>query len=662
MEMELIQGPPINKVIFYGVIIVYFTVVLGLGMLFSTQTRTTKDFFFSGQRFSAWLIAFSCIATVIGSYSFVKYSAAGYRFGLSSTTTYLNDWFLAPLFLLGWMPLIYYSRVTSIPEYFKKRFDEPTRVMAIVFIMLYMIGYIGINLYTMGVAANAIAPLDSLVIKYYPAAATMIDAENVMMATKIARFLWATLVAIIGAIYVTTGGQSAVIISDLIQAMFMLMAGIAIFFLGVHLLGQQNPEGLGGFAAFWKGLPVDHRMPFSGFVTPEKFPMVGVFWQDFFGASMFFYFGNQGLIMRFLAGKSVNEGRRATYAVILLLMPLSAITVSAVGWVGRAMLTYGLIPKNLDPENAFVQITGLIVTNPLLFGFILAALTAALMSTIDTLINACSAIAVNDVWKPYIRPGRPDKHYLNMARIFSSTFAFTGLLLVPLYMSFNSIYVAHATFTAAVSPPLIVVVILGITWKRFSGRAAFLTLLLGGILMGLSIKWPVLIKPLATLHGMAPGTGYNYMRALYGVLLCSAIGVTASFIWPLRETAAIEGYWLGSIHAAKLRFKGSAPNDQVMGEKVRLRLVAGELDIADTAEALDKIRIMVPPAEAERMKARDGDLVYVCDKRWWLGGLRSLHATLAVGDAAAGTVQIAPTAIAYGRLRTGEEVVIEKII
>jgi len=109
MELELLQGPPINKVIFYGVIIAYFTVVLGLGALFSTQTRTTKDFFFSGQRFSAWLIAFSCVATVIGSYSFVKYSAVGFRYGLSSTMTYLNDWFLAPLFLLGWMPIIYFS-------------------------------------------------------------------------------------------------------------------------------------------------------------------------------------------------------------------------------------------------------------------------------------------------------------------------------------------------------------------------------------------------------------------------------------------------------------------------------------------------------------------------------------------------------------------------
>ncbi len=661
MELELLQGPPINKIIFYGVIIAYFTVVLGLGALFSTQTRTTKDFFFSGQRFSAWLIAFSCVATVIGSYSFVKYSAVGFRYGLSSTTTYLNDWFLAPLFLLGWMPIIYYSRVTSIPEYFKKRFDERTRSMAILFIMLYMIGYIGINLYTMGVAADAIAPMEKLVLKYFPGSSSM-DADGVMMATKISRFTWATLVAIVGAIYVTAGGQSAVIISDLIQALFMLLAGIAIFFLGIHLLGANNPEHLGGFSAFWHGLPQSHRLPFSGFAQPEKFPMVGIFWQDFFGASMFLYFGNQGLIMRFLAGKSVNEGRRATYAVILLLMPLSALAVSAVGWIGRAMLTYNLIPKDFDPEDTFVLITARIVTNPVLFGFILAALTAALMSTIDTLLNASSAIAVNDVWKPFIRPGRPDKHYLNMARLFSSLFAFTGLLLVPLYMSFNSIYVAHATFTAAVSPPLIATVIFGILWKRFSARAAFLTLFLGGILMGLSIKWPILIKPLAALHGMEPGTGYNYMRALYGMLLCSTIAVTASLIWPNRDLAGIEGLWLGSLAAAKRRFKGSAPNDQESGRKIRLRLVPADQDIADTAEALEKIIVSVPPAAAEQMKARTGDLVYVCDKRWWLGGLRSLHATLAVDASQDGVARLAPTAIKYGALRKGEDVSIEKII
>ncbi len=66
--MEFAYGQPID----YILVVVYFVVVLGFGALFGKGTRTTKDFFFSGQRFSWWIIAFSCVATVVGSYSFIK--------------------------------------------------------------------------------------------------------------------------------------------------------------------------------------------------------------------------------------------------------------------------------------------------------------------------------------------------------------------------------------------------------------------------------------------------------------------------------------------------------------------------------------------------------------------------------------------------------------
>ena len=98
------------------------------------------------------------IATVVGSYSFIKYSAAGYRYGMSSSMSYLNDWFFMPIWMFGWLPIIYFTRMKSVPEYFERRFDTKTRFMAILFITLYLVGYIGINFYTLGVALNALMP------------------------------------------------------------------------------------------------------------------------------------------------------------------------------------------------------------------------------------------------------------------------------------------------------------------------------------------------------------------------------------------------------------------------------------------------------------------------------------------------------------------------
>ncbi len=739
--MDFSVEQPLNMTVVYVVIVLYFVIVLGFGGIFGRFTKTTRDFFVSGQRFSWWLVAFSCVVTVVGSYSFIKYSAAGYRYGLSSSMTYLNDWFLIPLFVLGWMPLIYYSRVTSIPEYLEKRFNTPTRVAAVVFIMLYMIGYIGINLYTLGVAMNAIAPLHNFLAGFVPEAQHMqgewiasspaitvlagtlpkgaviqgtgnmpdvtmmagmlpegFYTQGVSNLTYLSRFSWALIIAVIAAVYVTFGGQTAIIMTDLLQGVLLLVAGLALFVLGIHFLGIKV-DGMSGLAAFWEGLNTGegHQYPFSGFAHPNKFPMTGIFWQDFFGSSMFFYFANQGLIMRFLAVKSVNEGRKAITAVVLILMPLAAIAVANAGWLGRAMDTFGILGNVKDANDIFVIVSGMIVKNPVIFGLILAALTAALMSTVDTLINAVSAIAVTDVWKPYVMPGRSDKHYLFVARVASVIFAIGGLALVPVYMRFKSIYVAHGAFTAAISPPIIVVIVFAVVWKRFSAMAAFLTLVLGGALMFVSLMFPDSIKPLAYIHGMDPGTGYNYMRALYGFILCSIIAVVFSYLWPVlskicysrrdaklsvrtfwwlfivkfvvwfdklvpsKDDESIKGFWVGTIQAAKFMFKGRAPNEEP-GEKVRLTLEAGKEAMEDDSGALLAALVEVSADDADRMKAQEGDLLYVCDKRWWLGGLRSLHARLSIIDRDQGTIKIPKDYIDYGRLRIGEEVVVEKII
>ena len=203
----------------FVVVIFYFVAIFGFGAFFARFTRSTKDFFFGGQRFSWWLITFSCVASVVGSYSFIKYSAAGFRYGMSSSMSYLNDWIVMSFLLLGWLPIIYFSRVGSVPDYFRKRFDERTAITATIIVLIYMVGYIGINLYTMGVALNALLGTDI--------------------------FWSAVLVATICAVYVTVGGQTSVIMTDLAQGIILLIAGFVLFFLGLKVLG--------GWEGFWPG-------------------------------------------------------------------------------------------------------------------------------------------------------------------------------------------------------------------------------------------------------------------------------------------------------------------------------------------------------------------------------------------------------------------------
>jgi SSS family solute:Na+ symporter len=624
-----------GTVLDYGVIAFYFVAILAFGSFFGRYTKSTKDFFFSGQRFSWWLISLSCVSMVVGSYSFVKYSAVGFSYGLSSSQTYLNDIFLAPLFMLGWLPIIYFSRVTSIPEYFERRFNRPTRIMAVIFIMIYMVGSIGINLFTMGIALHPIIPNFSV-------------------------FQWAVIIAAITGVYCAFGGQTAVIMTDVVQSVMLLAAGFILLILGMMYLGDHTPPDVSSWTAFWTGLPTSYKMPFSGLVKPDEFPMAGIFWQDLFGSSMLFYFANQGLIMRFLATKSVAEGRRSIIFTIIVLMPMAAISVSGAGWVGKGLETFGLLPSGSNPKEIFIYVTEM-VTVPGVFGFILAALVAALMSTIDALINAVAAIGINDVYRPFLVKGRTDKHYLRVAQWFSLGATFLGLIMVPVYMQFKSIYEAHAAFTAAISPPIICCVILGILWKRFSGWAAFLTLLLGGGVTILSLIWPQMIEPLAATHGMDPGAGINYLRALF-LLICSGIiAVAASYYFTPRPVKELDGLWIGSMAAAKRMFKGREPNDAETGERIRLELVPIDERREDATGAELTPLAEISPADADRLKAKEGDLIYLADRRWWLGGLRSLHATLTIGGEA-GKVLVSKDFIESGRIRPGEQVVVEKIL
>jgi len=608
----------------YVVIIAYFAISLLYGSFFAKYTKSTKDFFFSAQRFSWWLIGISCVATTVGSYSFVKYSEAGFNYGLSSTQTYLNDWFLMPLFLLGWVPLIYFSRVTSIPEFFERRFSRPARLAGVVVMIIYLVSNIGFNFYTLGVAFHALLGWD---------------------------VFWGTLAAaIITGVYTAFGGQTAVVMNDLMQAILLLFAGFLLFFLGVHYLG--------GWDVFWSHLSVAHRLPFSGFNKPAEFPMAGIFWQDGMANSMAYYFVNQGLIMRFMAAKSVREGRKAAIFNVLLLMPLAAIAVSNAGWVGKAMVSLNLLPANTNPSDIFVKVAEA-VAMPGLFGLIMAALTAAMMSTADALINGVSAIAVNDVWRPFVMKNRSDKHYLLMARIFALGSTFLGIVLVPIFMSFHSVYRAHASFTAAITPPMVVTIVLGILWKRFTPKAAFATLVFGTAAMFLSIAFPEMVAPFAKLHGIGD-KGYIFMRAMYGMVACTGIGVLVSLFTKPRTEESIQGLVISSIQHAKELFKGGKPNDKKKGQTILLLLKPAEVSDA-----------LVHPDDLRVMAAEIGDLLYVQDKRRWLGGLKSVHTKASsLADemetrgikAEQGVIMLPVETIKEGHLNAGELVRVEKIM
>ena len=591
---------------FWIIIFGYFALVLGFGSFFARYNKTTQDFFFSGRRFSWWLVTMSIVATGVGSHSFLKYSSKAYEHGFSSTMTYMNDWFFMPLFLFGWLPIVYYTKIRSIPDYFERRFNPGVRVLATIAILGYMIGYIAIGFLTMGKTLEPLLGLDLYTIIF--------------------------IVAIISGIYITFGGQTAVIFTDLAQGFILIFAGIFVFVMGVNYVG--------GFSVFWNALSPEFKLPLAHFNHPANFNFVGIFWQDGVAGSVGFLFMNQGLIMRFMACKSVHEGRKAAAFNVLVLLPISTIVVSNAGWTGKAIsiVTPEAWNAATKLDHVFTQVAYLITGSEMVFAFVIAAVAAALMSTVDTLINAVAAVVINDVYRPLVK-GKDDKHYLKIAMIVSAGATVLGAVSTIFFNNFPTLYEAHGFFHSTMTPPLVVAIFLGIFWKRYNTPAALATFLGGAVLMVIGAKYPeIFISPFD--HGIEfnPDRPYSYIRALYNTLVCAGSGVIVGLLTTPSTDMKTEGLTVWSLDKTREFFKGSAPNDRP-GQSIKVQWALKEGDMDTVEFSINDMEVMA---------ADVGDLVYLADERKWLGGLKSIHSVYGEPHTEDGTVYITQTHVESG--------------
>jgi len=682
------------------VMVIYFIAIMAFGAYFSKYNRTTTDFFFGGRRFAWWLIAMSIVATGVGSHSFIKYSAKGFEAGFSSTMTYMNDWFFVPFFIFGWLPIIVYTKIRSIPEYFEKRFSVLTRFLATVLLLFYMIGYVGIGFLTMG---KAILPL-------LPPEFTLfgIHFQVTLMGLIV-------VIALIVGIYITYGGQTAVIFTDLAQGFILIFSGMLVFALGLDYLG--------GFKVFWDLLPTEWKLPLAHFNNPPGFNFVGIFWQDGVAGSVGFLFMNMGLVMRFMACKSVDEGRKAATFNILFMLPISAVVVGNAGWIGKAIsiANPSVVPPDTNPDSIFVVVAN-VISHPGVFGFIMAALTAALMSTVDTLLNATAAVYINDIHRPVKKWltkkvqtwKEEDKQELLSARIATAIFTFLGVLTVIPFSKFPTVYEAHGYFHSTLTPPLVTAIFLGVFWKRYTNAAVIGTLVGGVALMILGMYYP---RPLIEIfaHGTAyePNHPYTYIGALYNLFVCALFAVlstyttkqqiqivnkiknnpnhnlimsgfiiasiiifllisfnvfslpvlfiltfvmvamvviAANYFIEYNEEEKTDGLTAWSINKAKEYFKGSKINERE-GEKVKVHWKLKE-GVDDT--------IHFSKNDMKLMAAEVGDLVYISDARKYLGGLKSVHTVYGEPHDEDGIVYISSEHLEQGQFVKGKLLIAEK--
>lgn len=596
------------------IVIIYLTFVMFLGLYFSRFSSNINDFFFSGQRFSWWIPSMSLIATGIGSYSYLKYSQQGLITGMSSTHIYFNDWFLFPVFIFAWVPILYFNRIKSIPDYFERRFNATSRYLCVCIVLAYTFYYIGFNLFTLGVAIEGLFGLPPII--------TL------------------PVITLILGIYVTTGGQTAVVFTDVFQGIMLYLVGFIVLGAGLYALG--------GFAEFWSYLPETHRLPLAPLSSNLKFNTSGIFWGDALAGGVAFVYMNQGFIMRYLTIRNVHQVRTAAMFQLLVSLPISATIIGGLGWIAKSILNkqeviggalagYQTLSIGNSYDTFLLTAYNVIQQNNWVMGFIFAALIAALMSTADSLINASAAIGIYDIYKPLFRPKASDKHYLNVARIVSIVATLIGLLLVVWFYTQKGTFMSiHYKGIMVIIPPVVTTIFLGILWKNFHAFSANISICIGIVTSFSTLIFP---EPVYLLREwmLGPQSGdIIFFRAPYSIAITTISACVCQWIFPTAQHVHqrlgrfklvqvlnrgmgknIDGLTASSINQAMFNFKGSEVSTAIGSKVKNIRI--------QLSEEVTEHEIALSREVADKLKARENDLIYVADQRWFLGGVRSGH-------------------------------------
>lgn len=459
----------------------------------------SQDYFLGGKSQGWLVIGASLFASNIGSEHLVGLAGSGARGDMPAAQFEL----LASLILLilGWVfvPLYLKSGVFTMPEFLEKRYSKAARnYLAVISILAYVFTKISITIF---------------------AGALVFEVLGVPFWTG------ATIVVLATGLYTVMGGLKAVLYTDLLQMVILLVGSVAITTYGIAELG-----GVGAFveqltAASTDTESITHLNLWRSMSDPD-FPWTGIL----FGApilGVWYWCTDQYIVQRVLAAKNISAARKGTImGGFLKVLPLFIFVLPGVVAYALSTAPNGMILEESDQALPFM-ITQLLPGG--LKGLVLAGLLAALMSSLSSVFNSCATLITMDVFKQW-RPQTNDKVLVRVGQWATVVLVIISLLWIPFMrtmMEGSGIYTYLQSIQAYISPPIAAVFLFGVFDKRITSRGA-LSALWGGFILGIGrLVFEFLTKEgiISTLGGPIDMViGMNFLHfALFLFIVCTAI-------------------------------------------------------------------------------------------------------------------------------------------
>ena len=450
------------QLIDYAIFICYALLILGVGLWVSRDKKghqkNAEDYFLASKSLPWWAIGASLIAANISAEQFIGMSGSGFALGLAIAS---YEWMAAiTLIIVGkyFLPIFIEKGLYTIPEFVEKRYSTNLKtILAVFWIGLYVFVNLASVLYLGSLALETIMGIP-------------------MMYGVIGLALFA-------AAYSLYGGLSAVAWTDVIQVVFLILGGLVTTYLALNTV--SGGEGiLAGINTIYEAAPDRFAMILDK-SNPEykNLPGIGVLVGGLWVANLYYWGFNQYIIQRTLAAKSLKESQKGILlaAFLKLIIPVIVVVPGIAAYVMvndpeilASLGEVGLknIPSSDQADKAYPWLLQFLPTG--MKGLAFAALTAAIVSSLASMLNSTSTIFTMDIYKQYINKNAGDKATVNVGRLSAAIALVIASITAPLLGGIDQAFQFIQEYTGVVSPGILAVFMLGLFWKKTTNRAAII--------------------------------------------------------------------------------------------------------------------------------------------------------------------------------------------
>ena len=536
---------------------IYFLILIVVAVWVALQrNKNTEDYFLAGRNVGWFVIGASIFASNIGSEHVVGLAGTGFSSGTPLAHYELHAWIVL---LLGWLFLPFYMRsgAFTMPEFLEKRFDSRSRWFLSVFsLFAYVLTKVSVTIYAGGIVVSELLNLDF-----------WIGAIGIVVFTGI---------------YTIIGGLKAVVYTETLQTVVLILGSVIITYLGFQEVGGWNEltktvtEVSPDHFNMWRPMN-DPDFPWTGLLIGGT--IVGIW----------YWCTDQYIVQRTLAANNIMIGRRgAIFGAYLKLLPILIFLIPGI-------IAYALTLQNPEMFNV-IDSNGIeradrafpmLVTTLLpvgIKGLVAGGLMAALMSSLASVFNSCSTIFTIDIYKK-IKPEKSEKYLVNIGKIATLVIVILGIAWIPIMEKIGGgvMYQYLQNVQAYIGPPVTAVFLLGILWKRINAQASIVTLSAGLVLLIVRLSSEIYFQSEISSGLVVDSVFFEFATinfshmAIFIFVFSALLCVTVSILTDEPDYSRIKGLSFGTTTREMISKEKSYTNFDIIFSVLLVLLVIGIL-------------------------------------------------------------------------------------